>query len=86
MAIRDESVGNPGDDENSKRSADKAGDGQSIVPDEDANKYSRPRKDGKFARLKKRWNKYLVFDWEDASEETRARFVSDVMGYPERVQ
>jgi hypothetical protein len=68
--------------EDSKQLAD-AGDSESIVPDEDADK-SAPG-EGKFERLKIRWKKYLLPDWKNASEKTRARFVADVLGYPERV-
>ena len=64
----------------------KAGDGQSIVPDEDADQSAhRIAGEGKFERLKVRWKKYLAPDWKDASEKTRARFVAEVLGYPERV-
>ena len=63
----------------------KAGDGQSIVPDEDADKSAhRIAGEGKFGRLKVRWQKYIAPDWKDASEKTRARFVAEVLGYPER--
>ena len=64
----------------------RAGDDQSIVPDEDADKSARRIADeGTFERLKVRWKKYITPDWKDASEKTRARFVAEVLGYPERV-
>lgn len=65
---------------------DDAGDDQSIVPHEDADKSARRIADErKFERARDHWNKYLVPDWMDLSTEMRARFVSEVLGYPERV-
>ena len=56
------------------------------MPDEDADQSAhRIAGEGKFERLKVRWKKYLAPDWKDASEKTRARFVAEVLGYPERV-
>ena len=64
----------------------RAGDDQSIVPDEDADKSARRiAEEETFERLKVRWKKYITPDWKDASEKTRARFVAEVLGYPERV-
>ena len=68
-----------------KQLADEAGHGEFIVPDQDADKTARRHAEGKLGRLKVRWKKYLAPDWKDASEKTRARFVAEVLGYPERV-
>ena len=74
------------DDKLAVQGVAKTGDGHSIVPDEDADKSARRIADeGTFERLKVRWKKFLALDWKDASEKTRARFVADVLGYPERV-
>ena len=72
--------------EETKQLADEASDGGAAVSDEAADKSARRiAGEGKFERLKVRWKKFLALDWNDASEKTRARFVADVLGYPERV-
>jgi hypothetical protein len=55
---------------------------QSIAPNENADKTARSiNDDGGFERMKAHWEKYLGPDWKDAPEETRARFLIEVLGY-----
>ena len=72
-------------EQESKKLAGEADDDESIVPDQDADKSARRIDDqGKFERLQRRWEKFLALDWKDASQKTRARFVAEVLGYPDR--
>jgi hypothetical protein len=61
---------------------DDADGGQSTDPDESADKSARLADDcGTFERLKAHWEEYVVPDWRSASEEIRARFRAEVLGY-----
>ena len=63
-----------------------AGDDRSMVPEQDADQVARGTDDqGTFERLQRRWEKFHALDWKYATEKTRARFVAEVLGYPERV-
>ncbi len=79
-------AGSEADEQEARQLAGEAGDDGSIVPNQDADKSARRTDDqGTFERLQRRWEKFLALDWKDASEKTRARFVAEVLGYPERV-
>jgi ParB-like nuclease domain len=53
---------------------------------DDANPSDRAAVDPKFERLKTRWKKFMEADWERAPERSRTRFLSEVLGCPERVK
>jgi hypothetical protein len=79
-------AGSEAAEQEAKQLAGEAGGDKSMVPDRDADKSARPIDDqGNFGRLQRRWEKFLALDWKDASPKTRARFVAEVLGYPERV-
>jgi hypothetical protein len=74
-------------DKESDQPTVEAGDDQSNVPDEAADQSARPgNNEGEFERFIARWEKYLATDWAAMAKETRARFVAEVLGHPERVK
>jgi hypothetical protein len=87
LAVEDAlAAGSEAAEQEARQLAGEAGDDQSMVPEQDADQSARRIDDqGTFGRLQRRWEKFLALDWKDASPKTRARFVAEVLGYPERV-
>jgi hypothetical protein len=81
--VQDELAVSPeGAAEKSKHLENEVGNDQSIIPDASADKStSCADGDGGFERLKARWEKYIAPDWKDAPDETRARFIMEVLDY-----
>jgi ParB-like chromosome segregation protein Spo0J len=86
LAVEDVlAAGSEAAEQEARQLAGGAGDVESMVPEQDADQSARRSDDqGTFGRLQRRWEKFLSLDWKDASPKTRARFVAEVLGYPDR--